>query len=238
MSSVRDSVAYGKTILSYAIHRADRRTLEIAVHPDGNIVVRSPRNADSEDIRKRILKRAGWIIRQHNHFLPLVDPSRASHLYLNGATHHYLGRSCRLKIAQSKEPAILHSRGFLHVAIEGRVSQRAVQEALEAWYRQRAEALFPAILEKVWPRFQKNAPEPPRLQIRTLKKRWGSLSPKPTLTLNLALIRAPRECIEYVVVHELCHLAHHDHGKGFYRLLNKVMPDWEKRKRKLEMGRY
>jgi len=76
----------------------------------------------------------------------------------------------------------------------------------------------------------------PRLQVRRNEKRWGSLSRGGILTLNTDLIRAPRECIDYVITHELCHLKCHDHSPEFYRLLEKVMPDWEKRKHKLELA--
>jgi predicted metal-dependent hydrolase len=75
---------------------------------------------------------------------------------------------------------------------------------------------------------------PVRLQIRDMKTRWGSLSKGGILTLNIKLIAAPKECIEYVVVHELCHLKYPNHDKKFYRLLETRLPDWEKRKQKLE----
>jgi len=79
-------------------------------------------------------------------------------------------------------------------------------------------------------------PPVPKLSIRRMKTRWGSLSPKGTLTLNVALIRAPRECIEYVITHELCHMKHPRHDGAFYKLLERHMPDWERRKHKLEMA--
>jgi predicted metal-dependent hydrolase len=69
-----------------------------------------------------------------------------------------------------------------------------------------------------------------------MDKRWGSLSPNGQLTLNLSLIRAPKDCIEYVVIHELCHLIEHNHGPEFYKLLDQTMPDWMKRKHKLELS--
>ena len=68
-----------------------------------------------------------------------------------------------------------------------------------------------------------------------MRKRWGSLSANGMLTLNADLIRAPRECIDYVITHELSHLRYKNHGPEFYRFLDKVMPDWEKRKHKLEV---
>ena len=76
----------------------------------------------------------------------------------------------------------------------------------------------------------------PNLKVKKMEKRWGSLSAKGQLTLNTKLIQTPKECIEYVVIHELCHLIHHDHGTEYYKLLDRALPDWMKRKHKLEMA--
>jgi predicted metal-dependent hydrolase len=116
--------------------------------------------------------------------------------------------------------------------------------------RREAEALFITIIKERFAPFAVRGHPPPRLTLRLMRTRWGSLSsprrsrfqrwlrptpPKPArMTLNLALIHAPRACIEYVVVHELCHLDHHGHGPAFYRLLEQLMPDWRARKRELE----
>ena len=74
----------------------------------------------------------------------------------------------------------------------------------------------------------------PFLTLRKMKTRWGSLSTIGRLTLNTELIQAPRECIEYVVYHELCHLYHQNHGPEYYQLLDRTLPDWKQRKQKLE----
>ena len=74
----------------------------------------------------------------------------------------------------------------------------------------------------------------PRLIVRTMRSRWGSLSRAGTITLNVNLVRAPRPCIDYVVTHELCHIQHRDHDAHFFRLLGRAMPDWEQRKQRLE----
>jgi predicted metal-dependent hydrolase len=67
-----------------------------------------------------------------------------------------------------------------------------------------------------------------------MTKRWGSCTKGGLILLNPELVKAPVYCMDYVIAHELCHLKYHDHSKNFYKLLNKYMPDWEKRKKKLE----
>ena len=115
--------------------------------------------------------------------------------------------------------------------------------------RAEAAALFAAVVNERFAPFAARGHLPPRLTVRLMRTRWGSLSTRrmgrirrwfgerPTeparMTLNLVLVRAPRECLEYVVVHELCHLEHHGHGPGFYSLMAELMPDWRERKQRL-----
>jgi hypothetical protein len=72
--------------------------------------------------------------------------------------------------------------------------------------------------------------------VREMRSRWGSLSPGGQMTLNSRLVQAPRPCIEYVIVHELCHITHRDHDAGFYSMLRQIMPDWQTRKHRLEQS--
>ena len=106
---------------------------------------------------------------------------------------------------------------------------------LEEWYKEKARRKFNECLDRCWPYVEKFSSVKPRLQIKHMQKRWGSFSANGRLTLNTDLIRAPRECIDYVVVHELSHLRYDNHGTEFYKFLDKVMPDWEKRKHRLEV---
>lgn len=100
--------------------------------------------------------------------------------------------------------------------------------------RSRAHEVFGEILAERFNSFRHRGHGCPSLKIRKMKTRWGSLAGGRRMTLNLWLIRAPRECIEYVIVHELCHLEYRGHGPAFHRLMDELMPDWCTRKRQLE----
>ncbi len=206
--------------------------MEIAVHPDGQVIITAPPDAGLEAIQQRVKKRARWITRQmayFQQFQPRTPPRR----YVGGETHLYLGRQYRLKLSHGKEDAVKLIRGYFVVSCQTSESDD-VRQLLEKWYLHKAREKYSEILESCLPEFRRFGCMEPRLHIRRMKTRWGSLSPAGVLTLNRELIRAPRECIEYVVVHELCHLKFKNHSVGFYQLLEQILPDWEKRKHRLE----
>ena len=125
--------------------------------------------------------------------------------------------------------------GYFHIQSPN-LSQGHIQKLLEEWYLQKASTCFQAVFHLVWEKFKRSAVAKPGLKIRKMKARWGSLSTNGWLTLNLDLIKAPKECIEYVVIHELCHLSHRHHDSDFYKLLDRCLPDWVQRKHKLELA--
>ena len=95
-------------------------------------------------------------------------------------------------------------------------------------------AIFTEILDEVYPAFIPYGIARPKLRIRTMKSCWGScLVNKGIITLNRKLLMKHRECIEYVVVHELCHFIHPNHSKEFYKFMEQFMPDWKERKGRL-----
>jgi predicted metal-dependent hydrolase len=108
------------------------------------------------------------------------------------------------------------------------------QALLREWYLQRARTIYANRLHAVFGPFEGLGHSPPRIIIRDLTHRWGSLTSLGNLVMSRQLVRAPRQCIDYVLVHELCHLEHKNHGAAFWSLLNRMMPDHEKRKAKLE----
>ena len=110
-----------------------------------------------------------------------------------------------------------------------------MKQILTDWYYHHAIRKFDETITEAWKHFKSYELERPQLVIRRMPRRWGSCTPNNRVLLNPEIIKAPSKCIEYVVMHELCHLVHPHHGKAFYDLQSKMMPDWQKWKQRLEM---
>ena len=239
MTSTR-TISYGKSIIHYDLHRMDRKSLAISVHPDKRVVVKAPASGAVELIDEKVRKRAKWISRQIALFSQF-DPRTPARRYVGGESHAYLGRKYRLKISESSRDRVLLKHGFFRIESTSR-EPKHIKGLMDTWYQGRAETHLTGIFEDCWQRFSKGGAavdvlaDQPQLKLQKMSSRWGSLSAKGRLTLNPDLIQAPRECIEYVVVHELCHLVHHHHGPAFYKLLDRTLPNWQKLKHKLEMS--
>lgn len=233
MKTMRQEIVFGTETIDYEIRfLPTRRTLGIEVHPDLSVVVRAPSDCELDVIQARVAKRASWISKQLRNF-QRYSPRTPQRQYLSGETHCYLGRQYRLKVGAGETASVKLSRGQLAVTLpSGRAEPERVKAMLHRWYLDHARDVFGAVLDQYQPLFKNH--RRPALVVRAMQSRWGSLSPAGTMTLNANLVRAPRACIEYVVVHELCHLKHRDHDAGFFRLLGQLMPDWEKRKQRLE----
>lgn len=226
------SFQYGGETIPYVVRRiGTRKTLGIEVHPDGRVLVRAPADCPESVISERVRRRASWISRQRSDFAR-YQPRTPQRQYVSGEAHLYLGRQYRLKAVSSAEAGVRLSRGEIIVTTTGMATPERVKAQLDRWYLSRAREIFADVVEASVTRFHRI--ERPRLIIRTMESRWGSLSRSGNMTLNVRLVRAPQTCIEYVVVHELCHAVHRDHDRRFYGTLEAVMPDWKKRKERLE----
>jgi len=232
VKTMTGTLTWGTDTIRYEVRfLASRQTLAIEVHPDSRVLVRAPVDCPEALIAERVQKRAAWISRQLAEF-ERYRPRTPARQYINGESHLYLGRQYRLKLAEGDSASVKLTRGQLLVSLPGEPEPERVKTLLHRWYLDRARAVFTEVLDASLLHFK--GVEQPRLIVRAMQSRWGSLSRAGTMTLNLNLVRAPRPCIEYVVTHELCHTRHRDHDARFFKLLGHVMPDWEQRKQRLE----
>lgn len=224
------SIQFGSKIIEYQLTYSARKTLGITVNPDLTILVKAPLDSPIEKIEEKLIKRAPWIIRQLSHFLSFY-PKSLPKKYVSGETHLYLGRQYRLKIEEAKKNSVWLKGKYIFVDISKKAS---VEKLLKDWYLENARNKFKLYAEPLIEKFKKYNVEPTDMVLLEMPTRWGSCTPKGKIILNPGLIKAPKGCIEYVIVHELCHLVYHDHTQKFLDLQTKEMPDWEKWKLKLE----
>ncbi|WP_027132549.1 M48 family metallopeptidase [Geminicoccus roseus] len=228
------SVQYGEHTIDFMVVRRERTTLEIAVEPDATVVVAAPQDAPLAVIEQRVRKRAAWVRRQQRFFAQYL-PRTPERKYVAGETHLYLGRQYRLKVVPHVQAMVKLVRGFIVVQSHKPSRIDVTRELVEQWYRQRAQLKFVERLEINLLRFSEPQKYRPQgLIIRQLQQRWGSMSSAGRLLLNRRLIGAPIDAIDYVITHELCHIAEPHHGPQFFELLDRVLPDWQKRKKRLE----
>ena len=236
MSKSNGVVAFGREIICYEVQfLTTRRTLGIEVHPNLQVLVRAPTDCDPAMIAGKVQQRAPWIskrLAEFQQFSPRTPPRQ----FVSGETHLYLGRQYRLKVCEGTVSSVKLTQGQLIVSTRSKTQPEQVKVTLQRWYRQRAREVFGEVLDACFKPFAQRGYIHPQLFVKSMHTRWGSLSSSGLITLNSSLIRAPKGCIEYVVVHELCHLEHKNHGPKFYKLLEQLMPDWLRRKRKLEEG--
>ncbi|MBN1122217.1 MAG: M48 family metallopeptidase [Anaerolineae bacterium] len=227
-------VEFGNRTIRYELQFSERKTLGIDVHPDLRVTVTAPIGSDSDLVAEKVRKRAPWILRQQRDFSRYL-PHLPLRQYVSGETHRYLGKQYRLKVMQSQTSyeVVKLLRGRLQVYAADPSDREHVGALLDGWYRKRAKVVFREGLDQWFPRFERRGIDYPELVLRVMKTRWGSCTPGSRILLNPKLVQAPKQCIHYVIVHELCHLVVHDHSAEFHALLGTVMPDWEERKRKL-----
>lgn len=224
------SFVFGSKEINYELSFQDRKTLGIRVYPNCKVKVIAPFDTSNERLYTKLREKAPWIIKQQLDFLsyhPLTPPRK----YVNGETHLYLGRQYKLRIEKAGNNEVKLFRGRLLVL---KKESTSTMNLLTNWYREKAAIHFEDTLKKILPLFARYDISEPELQIRHMSTRWGSCTTKGKVILNPELIKAPKGSIEYVIIHELCHLIHHNHTKAFYDLQESIMPDWKKWKERLE----
>ena len=232
----RDRVRYGDSVIEYEIRRSPRRrkTIQLAVDGSG-VSVTAPMAADDEYLRAFVRKRAAWIIRNSAEGAERAAPKR----FVSGETVPYLGRNLRLAVSDGaegiKSPQVRFDHWRLRIAVpaglEGPERTEQVREAAVAWFRGRAEARVPPVVERWWPEFGRG--ERSAVLIRNQRKRWASCAPDGTLRFNWRVVMVPPALLEYVVVHELAHLRVRNHSPDFWNLVTAALPDAQTRRRQL-----
>ncbi len=227
-----DTVVSDGVVIPYRYCHSRRRTLGMTIRPDKSVSVRVPLRTPLHDIRDFVGKRAAWIAKVWANFdrQPPVLPQS----YANGAA--FLFQGAEYSLAQEPGPAesVRLQGDSLVVTTTDQSTPSRLPELVDAWYRERAREVFSERLIECQCRMLLEGIGLPPVVIRPMKSRWGSYSYRTRrINLNLNLIKLPQECLDYVIIHELCHIKVRHHGPAFWKMVGRYVPDHAVMRRQL-----
>lgn len=226
------TIEYGTTQIEFEVVYTEREDVAIHVYPDCSVMVEAPDESDLDAIKSKVQKRAKWIFKQQRLFED-YETTEPNSMYVSGETYYYLGRRYRLKVIQDDFERVKFNRGRIFLYVKNPNSWHDKYNLMKDWYLARAKFIFRERLNKCYQRVQSLDIPFPEMQIRSMKSQWGSCTPAGKIILNIKLIKLPKKLIDYVILHELCHLKEHNHSKSFYQLLEQTLPNWSELRREL-----
>ena len=252
-------VFYGESKIHYTLKSSKRKILGITVHPDGKIQVSAPNGISKYKIQETLIKKGAWIMNQLR-VVSKIPPPETKRKALSGESYYFLGRQYRLKVFEANYDGvdIYHDRIIMNCPFPE--EEELKLNLLKKWYFRQAHEVFTKRFQVHKNLFSKignkseikttgtdldfpvdslgtpiDGLEKISLSIKKLHKSWGKYHPeKNKITLNVELVVAPMDCIDYVIIHELCHSKVLNHGKAFNALISSKMPNWKALKEKLE----
>jgi predicted metal-dependent hydrolase len=217
-------------VFRYRIIRSNRRTISITVNPDSGVTVRAPLRASLRTIENFVDSRSEWVNKHLENF--------SNHTRLNGKTGNgekvlFRGKEYYLRLGSADKPSVSLSGNEIVVLTPGGENTSSSERVLKKWFSDEAARVLTFRVKEMLARFDSYGFHPAVITVRTMKRRWGSCSSKGRVTLNSELIKIDDIFTDYVILHELCHLKHHNHGPEYYRLLSEIFPDWKNVRKKL-----
>lgn len=228
----KHQIRYGNNIIEFVLERKKVKNVNLNIKPDMSIVVSANEKVPLSFIFDFVKGKGAWISKQVKNFETVQPYGQSEREYVSGESFKYLGKQYRLRVYETEtQEVVKYYRGFIHLYVKDKNNHSRKDKLMDDWYREKARKAFQYSLDKLYPSMQKYNVDKPLIDIRVMKARWGSaLVESNTILLNADLIKAPKYCIDYVVLHELIHFKHNDHSGKFYDMLFSLMPDWEKRK--------
>ncbi|RIX60037.1 M48 family peptidase [Paenibacillus nanensis] len=232
----KHQIVYANRIIEFFIERKNVKNVNLNIKPNMTIMVSASEKVPLNFIYDFVKSKGGWILKNVKNFERVQSYKQSEREFVSGESYKYLGKQYRLRVETAiEEERVKYYRGFIILIVKDPNDRARKAKLMDEWYREKAIKTFEMSLDKQYPLVQKYGVKKPRIDLRIMKARWGSaLIDSNTILLNSELIKAPKHCIDYVMLHELIHFQFNDHKDSFYNMLFSLMPDWEKRKAMLD----
>lgn len=212
--------------IKYELVFSRRRSISIIVRPDKSITVRAPFRTPLKDINRFVLSKSAWI-KKHTEGDRRMLLTYHDRTFTDGETFLFLGSEYRLRRIRSETSGVWLNEDEILTGQKDSEDANMTRHLVSGWYAVKAREILPERLAGIIRKHSHAAFRPTGLTVRSMKSRWGSCSSRGRITLNSELVKLKTEIIDYVIIHELCHLKHHNHGPGFYELLSEFQPGYK-----------
>ncbi len=224
----KGKVQYGTTTIPYHIIKSKRiKTSEIIVDSD-KVTIRTPLNKDISDIQRIISGKASWILRKQKEYKETI-PQIIKPTYEEGSTLPYLGRNYTLKILKrnQSEDNIKFLDGEFTIELKASIHSPAkIKRLYDDWLVKKAKSVYK---HKVDEYSKKIGVKVKRIAAKHLKNRWGSMTKEGSISLNVNLLKAPEDVIDYIILHELCHFKIKEHSHHYWDQVRRHMPSYQEK---------
>ena len=235
MNSTMRTVVLDDCEIKYVLERKNVKNINLRIRKDGTVFVSANNLVPTDYIDNFVCIKSSYILNAIRKFEKLAQYKPQPKRYVSGETFYIQGRGIRLKVLESKKESIESDGIYILLKVKNPEDFEKKQRIVNKFINEKCKDVFGEIINEIYPVFKKYGVAMPTLRIRDMETRWGSCLPKKgVITINRRLIEAPRNCIEYVIMHEFCHFIYPNHSKSFYGFLTMLMPDWQVRKNLLE----
>jgi predicted metal-dependent hydrolase len=235
---MNNTIKLGGCEIAYQLERKRVKNINLRIRHDCSVYVSASKKVPFDTIKDFLIKKSAYILAAIDKYSNKLRFAHVAPSYITGESFHHLGKELRLKVIEGDNK--VYSDGihlYLYTTNANDIEKKS--KLISQWYWKQCQEIFNTIIEELHLVFHKYSVQKPTLNIKEMTTRWGSCQTKRNaITLNKWLIEAPRDCIEYVAMHEFIHFLHPNHSKKFYELLSTLMPDWKERKKVLESERY
>ncbi|HOU03554.1 MAG TPA: SprT family zinc-dependent metalloprotease [Bacteroidales bacterium] len=218
--------------LNYKIIFSNRRSISIILHPVKGITVRAPYRTSLKTIEKFVFQKAGWIQKTLDKYKSAKNLNEDKR-FANGEKIILMGREYELKVTPYVQDHITLNDNIIEIGISNENDPHLIRSKLNRWYMNKAREIIPGRIIEIINKYDEYAFVPTAIRIRKMKSRWGSCNSKGRVTINSELVKVNAALIDYVIIHELCHLKFHNHGSEFYRMLQSLVPDYKALRKEL-----
>ncbi len=223
---LHSTIALQNQCFSLTVYFSKRKTLSITITKQGEIILRVPQRTRKSQWLSFLLSREKWIVK---HYIQWVQNRPKPMEYAEGKPFPIVGTSFPLHITQhsKRKNEVLWDVNGLHIYCLD-ANQENIRKILQNWSRKMAIDYLSKRIQYILTTYEFHPHKIPiSFRFRRMKRRWGSCSSKGVITLNTDLWKAPLQAIDYVIIHELCHVEHMNHGKEFKDYLTKMCPRWK-----------